>query len=120
MADSPEKPLAGATVSSGRQCCPRCAGDEAAPGGSACHGTRSAKTAPWRIRDAQACLSGEAVLEPAAGDIPVGGEVWRQARGGFTLYALAAYGALRWRFLSADVSSSRRSRSPTTSAMSCW
>jgi len=102
VADSPEKPLAGATVSSGSQCCPRFASDEAAPRGSACHGTRSATTAPWRIQDAQACLSGEAVLEPAAGDIPVEGEVWQQARGGFTLYALAAYGALRWRFRSAE------------------
>jgi len=42
------------------------------------------------------------VLEPAGRDIPVDGEVWRQARGGFTLYALAAYGALRWRFRCAE------------------
>ena len=42
------------------------------------------------------------MLEPAAGDIPVEGEVWQQARGGFTLYALAAYGALRCRFRSAE------------------
>ena len=96
MADSPEKPLAGDTASSGRPCCPRGAGDEAAPRDSACHGTRSATTAPWRIQDAQACLSGEAVLEPAPGDIPVEGEVWRQANGGFTLYALAAYGELKY------------------------
>src|SRR2546426_2143656 len=101
MADSPEKPLAGDTASSGRPCCPRCAGDEAAPRGSVCHGTRSATTALWRIRDAQACLSGEAVLEPAAGDIPVEGEVWRQANGGFTLFALAAYRGRRLRGLSA-------------------
>src|SRR5438270_1712097 len=102
MADSPEKPLAGDTASSGRPCCPRCAGDEAVPPGSPCQRKPSATTAPWRIQDAQACLSGEAVLEPAAGDIPVEGEVWRQANGGFTLYALAAYGALRCRFLSAE------------------
>jgi len=102
MADCPEKSLAGDTASSGRLCCPRCAGDEAAPRASACHGTRSAAATPWRIQDAQACLSGEAVLEPAAGDIPVEGEVWRQANGGFTLYALAAYGALRCRFRSAE------------------
>jgi hypothetical protein len=42
------------------------------------------------------------VLEPAGGDIPAEGEVWRQANGGFTLYALAAYGALRCRFRSAE------------------
>ena len=102
MTDSPEKRLAGETASSGRPCCPRCAGDEAAPPCSACHGTRSGSAVPWRIQDAQACLSGEAVLEPAPGDIPVEGEVWQQARGGFTLYALAAYGALRWRFRSAE------------------
>jgi len=102
MADSPEKPLAGDTASSGRPCCPRCAGDEAVPPGSPCQRKPSATTAPWRIQDAQACLSGEAVLEPAAGDIPVEGEVWRQANGGFTLYALAAYGALRCRFRSAE------------------
>ena len=102
MADSPEKRLAGETASSGRLCCPACAGDEATPPGSACHETQPATTAPWRIRDAQACLAGEVVLEPATGDIPVEGEVWRQANGGFTLYALAAYGALRWRFRSAE------------------
>ncbi|MEA2566361.1 MAG: hypothetical protein QOD49_1538 [Actinomycetota bacterium] len=101
MAESPEKPLPGETASSGAVCCPRCAADEGAPPGSTCHGARSAATAPWRIQDAQACLAGEAVLKPAAGDIPVEGEVWQQARGGFTLYALAAYGALRCRFRSA-------------------
>ena len=102
MADSPGKPLAGDTASSGRVCCPRGADDEAASPRSRCHATRSATPAPWRIQDAQACLAGEAVLEPAAGDIPVEGEVWRQANGGFTLHALAAYGALRWRFRSAE------------------
>jgi hypothetical protein len=102
MAESPEKRLAGETASSGAVCCPACAGDEAVPPGSTCQKKPSATTAPWRIRDAQACLAGEAVLEPATGDIPVEGEVWRQANGGFTLYALAAYGALRCRFRSAE------------------
>lgn len=102
MTDSPEKRLAGETASSRRVCCSRCAGDEAASVCSRRQGNPSATTAPWRIQDAEACLAGEAVLEPAAGDIPVEGEVWRQANGGFTLYALAAYGALRGRFLSAD------------------
>lgn len=101
MTDSPEMRFAAETASSGRVCCPRCAGDEAASR-STWHGTRPATPAPWRIQDAQACLVGEAVLELTAGDIPVDGEVWRQANGGFTLHALAAYGALRGRFLSAE------------------
>ena len=57
---------------------------------------------PSRIRDAQACTAGETVLESATGDAPVKGEVWRQAHGGVTLYALAAYGGLRSRFRSAE------------------
>lgn len=85
MTDSPEKRLAGERASSGRVCRPRCAGDEAASVCSRRQGNPSDTMAPWRIQDAEACLAGEEVLEPAGGDIPVEGEVWRQVNGGFTL-----------------------------------
>ena len=51
-----------------------------------------------RILNAQAMTAGEAVFEPADGASTVSGELWRQTHGGVTLYALAAYAALRSRF----------------------